>query len=174
MPMKVCRRCGVEKPEIDFPSYGGWICKKCKCDYANKYRQENIEKVREYDRNRPNKAERTRKFKEYLQRLKIEDHEKFADLTYRKANKFREQDEQKRKAWGKLNDAIRYGKIQKPSVCCLCGTVCNVEAHHEDYSKPLDVLWLCSKCHHVLHAKKREMIRKVRTGESNGKKKESL
>ena len=34
--------------------------------------------------------------------------------------------------------------------CCRCGKT-PVEAHHEDYSKPLDVTWLCLKCHGARH-----------------------
>lgn len=34
--------------------------------------------------------------------------------------------------------------------CFNCGEK-NVEAHHEDYSKPLVVKWMCVKCHHALH-----------------------
>ena len=40
---------------------------------------------------------------------------------------------------------VKEGKIEKPSHC-LCGNS-PVEAHHSDYSKPLEVEWLCNKCH---------------------------
>ena len=40
--------------------------------------------------------------------------------------------------------ALRNGGIVKEP--CLCGEE-KVQAHHEDYSKPLDVIWLC-KAHH--------------------------
>lgn len=42
---------------------------------------------------------------------------------------------------------VSVGKIIKPLVCDGCGKVKKLEAHHEDYSKPLDVSWLCKKCH---------------------------
>lgn len=48
---------------------------------------------------------------------------------------------------GKRNGTI----IQKP--CKVCGKN-KSEAHHEDYTKPLDIIWLCKK-HHVEYDKKR-------------------
>ena len=48
----------------------------------------------------------------------------------------------------KLTDAIKLGHITKEP--CKCGEK-EVEGHHEDYSKPLDVEWLCTKCHRKHH-----------------------
>lgn len=45
-----------------------------------------------------------------------------------------------------LNVYLRRGKIQR-GPCAVCGEE-SVEAHHEDYSKPLEVVWLCRR-HHV-------------------------
>lgn len=35
--------------------------------------------------------------------------------------------------------------------CKVCGTTETVEAHHEDYGKPLDVIWLCRNHHREHH-----------------------
>lgn len=43
--------------------------------------------------------------------------------------------------------ARRNGELVNPNVCSKCGATENIEAHHEDYSKPLDVTWLCHNCH---------------------------
>ena len=51
-----------------------------------------------------------------------------------------------------VSNAIRNGKLIKQP-CEKCGDI-KVQAHHEDYSKPLDVAWLCRKCHLSLHGKK--------------------
>lgn len=37
------------------------------------------------------------------------------------------------------------GKIEK-GLCITCGDS-NVEMHHSDYNKPIDITWLCRKCH---------------------------
>lgn len=50
--------------------------------------------------------------------------------------------------------AIRDKKLTKQP-CEICGEV-EVQAHHEDYSKPLEVRWLCIKHHNEHHVKLRE------------------
>ena len=43
----------------------------------------------------------------------------------------------------------RYGKVV--SVCERCKESGKVEAHHPDYSRPLQVAWLCIYCHAAIH-----------------------
>ncbi len=43
----------------------------------------------------------------------------------------------------------RRGKLI-PSACADCGSA-KAEMHHEDYSQPLKVKWLCRKCHLLRH-----------------------
>lgn len=42
------------------------------------------------------------------------------------------------------HEYVRRGVIKKNP--CKCGSE-KVEAHHHDYDKPLEVTWLCRKCH---------------------------
>ena len=43
---------------------------------------------------------------------------------------------------------FRRGKLAAEP--CKCGSY-DVEKHHPDYSKPLEVIWLCRPCHLALH-----------------------
>lgn len=54
---------------------------------------------------------------------------------------------EKQKARQKLNYAVKTGKIIKPQNCSFCNKGGRIEADHEDYSKPLEVTWLCTPCH---------------------------
>jgi len=58
----------------------------------------------------------------------------------------------KTKAHNTMNYAIRVGKLRR-GACDVCGSTERIEGHHEDYSKPLNVSWLCKKHHAVLHRK---------------------
>ena len=50
-------------------------------------------------------------------------------------------------ARAKVRYAVKIGKIEKPKKCEVCEKVKSLQGHHEDYSKPLEVIWLCSGCH---------------------------
>ena len=43
--------------------------------------------------------------------------------------------------------AILRGELSVPEKCEKCGGTSRLEAHHDDYSKPLAVRWLCKSCH---------------------------
>lgn len=72
---------------------------------------------------------------------------------YRRNNQTPLTPEQKEKAKARelLKYAVKTGKVKKLP-CCECGAS-QVEAHHADYSKPLDVVWLCPKHHRYAHRK---------------------
>lgn len=51
----------------------------------------------------------------------------------------------------KAQSAIKRGTIKREP-CVICGKMPS-EAHHEDYSKPFKVVWLCKKHHAKIHKK---------------------
>lgn len=53
-----------------------------------------------------------------------------------------------RRAASAVRSAIKRGLLQRPSACDQCnGQDGRIEAAHHDYSRPLDVRWLCASCH---------------------------
>ena len=54
--------------------------------------------------------------------------------------------------------------VAKP--CEKCGSA-DSQKHHPDYSKPLDVIWLCRPCHVAVHGRELETIQTLarETGE---------
>ncbi len=55
-----------------------------------------------------------------------------------------------------MHAAIKRGDLVNPGVCEQCQSTAYVEGHHDDYSKPLDVRWLCKSCHRLWHVKNGE------------------
>jgi len=49
-----------------------------------------------------------------------------------------------------VENHLARGKLEKMP-CERCGSSVNVHAHHDDYSRPLDVMWLCAKHHKERH-----------------------
>ncbi len=50
-------------------------------------------------------------------------------------------------ARAKVRYAVKKGTLAKPTKCEVCEKKKPLQWHHEDYSKPLEVIWLCSGCH---------------------------
>lgn len=61
--------------------------------------------------------------------------------------------EQRRKANARayLHVYVKRGKVAKLP-CAWCGACTELEAHHHDYSRPLEVVWLCRGHHLAVHA----------------------
>jgi hypothetical protein len=75
-----------------------------------------------------------------------DDPERYArKLAYQSA--WREQNAEKVAAHRKCKTAKRNGTLVSPEQCEWCGAAARLDMHHEDYSKPLDVKWLCRRCH---------------------------
>ena len=135
---KQCKGCKKTLPMAEFYRHkamaDGFLnfCKTCVKNRVRMYRQDNLEDCREYDRQRYRSSE-SRK-----QQLRDFSRNAFLDPV-------------KSKAWRTTSNAIRDGKLRRPNTCSTCGVICKPEAHHEDYSSPLDVRWLCRSCHCKLH-----------------------
>jgi len=61
-------------------------------------------------------------------------------------------EEQRKKANARsyVNANLKKGRIEKKP-CEICGTTNNLEKHHKDYSKPMDIQWLCRQHHLAVH-----------------------
>lgn len=78
---------------------------------------------------------------------------KACHAAYMRANRPRhseltEEQRKKSNARSYANEYARRGLIEKLP-CCVCGDP-KSEAHHEDYDKPLEVVWYCRE-HHLEH-----------------------
>ena len=110
----------------------------CECGYCAKCKHAAY--MREWYR-RPGNAHRQRE-SQHASRLRRLD----AARAYDRARGFRVYDEHKKRARAEVTWAILRGDLLRQP-CEVCGET-RVDAHHEDYSKPLEVRWLC-RCHHM-------------------------
>jgi hypothetical protein len=59
-------------------------------------------------------------------------------------------------AHGLLNNALARRDVVEVLTCAVCSSdQRGTHAHHTDYSRPLDVVWLCTICHSQVHQRER-------------------
>ncbi len=75
-----------------------------------------------------------------------------------------EQTRYKDNARTKVHYAVKTGKLLRPDFCPRCLLKTKVHAHHLDYSKPLDVIWVCINCHATIHNEIRDnLVKRLKT-----------
>jgi len=138
---KECFKCKAVKPLTEFYTHSRMAdghlnkCKGCAKNDSRKNRGENLERYRAYDRERGKNPDRVKSNSEISKAWKQEDLRRSF-------------------AHGKVRRAIKSGDLLKHP-CIRCGNSKSV-AHHEDYDKPLDVMWLCQPCHKQRHKEMKE------------------
>jgi hypothetical protein len=139
---KICKTCGDEKPDEDFYT-NDKTCKPCRCAKNRANREAKIDQYQAYDKARNMRPDRVAARAEYIATDEGKAARRRASATYY----FRHKD--RRSATVTLNNAVRDGRVTKQP-CFMCGCE-EVEAHHPDYSRPLDVVWLCIPHHKEIH-----------------------
>lgn len=93
--------------------------------------------------------------REYLKKWKANHNYHYPEYQREYLKQYQQLPEQHIKflARQKLNTAIQNGKVIKPTRadCFSANCLGRIEAHHEDYSKPYEVKWLCKKHHELSH-----------------------
>ena len=125
-----CKRCGhhytVTEGMILRKSYS---CPKCASLNSKRYRLKHLEHYR---------------------LLSAEKHRRDGSNP-EKTRRYRTRYPERRIAMQKVQTAIRNGSLVKRS-CIKCNSPIST-AHHNDYSKPLDVVWLCHRHHMEAHGR---------------------
>jgi len=142
--MKQCFKCEKELPLDSFYKHpamkDGYVnkCKECNKKDVRENRAAKIDYYREYDNSRSKTKKRR-------------------DLSSTQCKKYRQINKIKYAAHILVNNAIRSGRLIKQDKCSKCGDSKNmIHGHHDDYTKPLEVRWLCAICHSDWHRKNGE------------------
>lgn len=146
MLSKKCFKCGTIKPLDLFYKQKNMAdghlnkCKECSKSDSSKNRIENIDRIREYDRQRAKNPERRALCREIN-------------------NAWRREDTRRSKAHKAVHSAIKKGLLFRKN-CERCDSVKSL-AHHDDYDKPLAVMWLCQPCHKERHKELKKLLKSL-------------
>jgi hypothetical protein len=133
--MKRCRECGVEKDLSEFYIHSEMAdghlnkCKECVKQRVRKFWEKGG--GRESDKKRNQKPERKAWQRAQSVKMRIKHRAKRRVMAAWWT-------------WFKKNKGVKDN-------CEVCRTKENVEAHHPDYNKPYEVMWLCSLHHKEWH-----------------------
>lgn len=181
--MKKCKKCGIEKEENDFfKKKDKWLegtCKQCKRQKVLEKIASGPAAHKEKERKRSEERRQTQEWKEWRKDHQLRKRKEISEKAleaYHKKNQLKVQRVWKSKNKERVNSysrkekkrnpfkhatrvlvgaAIKEGILARPDKCSRCLKECKAEAHHEDYMKPLEVIWLCRSCHGKEHRKTR-------------------
>lgn len=147
--MKKCCKCKTERPLDQFAKNKSakdglaFECKVCTKAFRDAHRAANGDAIRAADNARFNTPERQATIAKYR------NSEKGRQAIHRAHQAWRSQHPDRQHAANMVSTWVRRGKLKKLP-CFVCGKT-QVEGHHPDYSRPVDVIWLCVKHHKEVH-----------------------
>ena len=156
---KRCKACGFVLPLTDFFRHPNTSdghfgkCKACKNAYQKEWREKNADYVHETDRIRRRTEEHREYSRQYEARMCVSN----PSFRAARSRKQRARDADKNRVRNLTSRAIARGILTRQP-CERCGHE-KTQAHHDDYSRPLDVRWLCRRCHAAYHVAKRDAER---------------
>lgn len=155
---KTCTKCRIEKPISEFhlrseagrpPSSRRSTCKKCDLERTKPYLRGFVRKSPRVRRKPVGQAR-----EEYLKRKRERGsryYREHRDAILAKGKQYRAANPVANAAHMQVTNALNRGDLVRPSHCDHCGDgASKIQAHHDDYSKPLDVAWLCVTCHNTI------------------------
>lgn len=144
-----CKICGATNEAVEFYKGVNFRCKECHKRKVRENRKERAEQYQQYEKMRykrdPHRAEMNKAYN------KTPEGKASHAAAVKKRNALHPE---KRAANVIVGNAVRDGRLFKPAECSRCELVPrrrDLHAHHHNYSKPLDVEWICTKCHGVEH-----------------------
>jgi len=152
---KRCKKCELDKPVGEYyrhkrsPDGLEYRCKACSRQASREWNRKNPERHKE------NLLRWTAANVERKRELRRQSYKRHSAPYIERAKAQKEHEPEKYRARYTLTNAVREGRIAKPSNCEDCGAALlkrRIHGHHPDYSKPLDVEWLCARCHATRHA----------------------
>ena len=148
--MKTCIRCGEDRPLTSFQRQRNGnlenVCHQC---HWRRYGARNSGLRRNDDYRQHRRQLIASREKTELDRARDRKH----------AERYRFAYPEKEAAKRKVAAALKKGLLDRPAICSSCREEPpprrdgrrTIHAHHADYSRPLDVTWLCSLCHAKEH-----------------------
>lgn len=166
MEIKQCTKCKKELPlECFYKRTGNGnlrsACKECTNKIARRsyplFREKRNEAMRGHYKE--NKRQYQISHAKYRRSERGKEISRDAQRRFLKTKKGKESSGKSQKKWGKRNlekrrahwavkAALKAGKMKRER-CSICGV--KAEAHHEDYNKPFNIIWLCVDHHKERH-----------------------
>lgn len=148
--MRQCKKCRRRQAWCRFRVSGGYrlrTCRRCEAARTKRYfaSRRGAETRKRYNSTKGRVWHKTaagrRSVEKYRRSAKYKSRHVVMTRKYRKLYPDRY------RARLRVGAAVRSGKLIRPKRCQKCKSRGRVEAHHQDYSRPLDVQWLCTACH---------------------------
>jgi hypothetical protein len=157
MHEKLCFKCNIVKPLSEFYKHPQMAdgrlgkCKECTKKDTSK-REAMLSKVPEW------KEKELARHREKSSRARACGKVSSREICNKGQRAWYQRNKEKKYAHGCVSNALKSGKLTRQP-CEVCNEP-RVQAHHDDYSKPLDVKWLCVKHHAERHIELNRLNRK--------------